>query len=100
MDADQIRRLKPMLTGYLRQLDDCFARRDARSHFTTYVNGQLPNLGEKSCEPIALAAGIPPRNLRGFLAFYHWNEDLACNTSSSATTPRRMRSASSMKPAT
>jgi hypothetical protein len=28
MDADQIRRLKPMLAGYLRQFDDCFARRD------------------------------------------------------------------------
>ena len=77
MDADQIRRLKLMLTRYLKQFDDCFARRDARSHFTTYVNGQLSNLGEKSCEPIALAAGIPPRNLQGFLAFYHWNEELA-----------------------
>ena len=77
MDADQIRRLKPMLTRYLKQFDDCFARRDAWSHFTTYINGQLSNLGEKSCEPIALAAGIPPRNLQGFLAFYHWNEDLA-----------------------
>ena len=77
MDADQIRRLKPMLTQYLRQFDDCFVRRDARSHFATYIDGQLSNLGEKSCEPIALAAGIPPRNLQGFLAFYHWNEDLA-----------------------
>jgi SRSO17 transposase len=77
MDADQIRRLKPMLTQYLKEFDDCFARRKARSHFTTYVNGQLSNLAEKSCEPIALAAGIPPRNLQGFLAFYHWDEDLA-----------------------
>ena len=77
MDADQIRRLKPMLTQYLKQFDDCFARRVARSHFATYIDGQLSNLGEKSCEPIALAAGIPPRNLQGFLAFYHWNEDLA-----------------------
>src|SRR5664280_2891973 len=77
MDTDQIRGLKPMLTRYLKQFDDCFARRDARAHFATYVNGQLSNLGENSCEPIALAAGIPPRNLQGFLAFYHWNEDLA-----------------------
>lgn len=77
MDADQICRLKPMLTQYLKQFADCFARRDARSHFATYIDGQLSNLGEKSCEPIALAAGIPPRNLQGFLAFYHWNEDLA-----------------------
>ena len=77
MDADQIRRLKPMLTQYLKQFDDCFARHNTRSHFATYVDGQLSNLGEKSCEPIALAAGIPPRNLQGFLAFYQWNQDLA-----------------------
>ena len=77
MDADQIRQLNPMLTRYLKQFDDCFARRDTRAHFSTYIDGQLSNLGEKSCEPIALAAGIPPRNLQGFLSFYHWNEDLA-----------------------
>jgi len=77
MDADQIRRLKPMLTQYLKQFDDCFARRDTRSHFATYIDGQLSNLSEKSCEPIALAASIPPRNLQGFLAFYRWDEDHA-----------------------
>ena len=68
MDAEQIRRLKPMLTRYLKQFDDCFARRDTRAHFSTYVDGQLSDLGEKSCEPIALAAGIPPRNLQEFLS--------------------------------
>jgi SRSO17 transposase len=75
MDADQIRRLKPMLTRYLKQFDDCFAQRKTRSHFATYIDGQLSNLGQKSCEPIALAAGIPPRNLQGFLSFYQWDED-------------------------
>jgi len=76
MDADQIRQLNPMLARYLKQFDDCFARRDTRAHFSTYIGGQLSNLEEKSCEPIALAAGIPARNLQGFLSFYHWNEDL------------------------
>jgi SRSO17 transposase len=75
MDADQIRLLKPMLTRYLHQFDDCFARRDTRAHFSTYVDGQLSNLKEKSCEPIALAAGIPPRNLQEFLTSYRWEED-------------------------
>ena len=75
MDAKQIRRLKPMLTRYLKQFDDCFARRDTRAHFSTYVEGQLSNLSEKSCEPIALAAGIPPRNLQEFLSTYKWEED-------------------------
>ena len=68
MDAKQIRRLKPMLTRYLKQFDDCFAQRQTRAHFSTYVEGQLSDLGEKSCEPIAVAAGIPPRNLQEFLS--------------------------------
>ena len=79
MDAKQIRRLKPMLTQYLRQFDDCFTQRQTRAHFSTYVEGQLSDLGEKSCEPIAVAAGIPPRNLQEFLSAYRWEEDLARN---------------------
>jgi SRSO17 transposase len=79
MDADQIRGLKPMLTRYLKQFDDCFARKDTRAHFASYVEGQLSDLREKSCEPIALAAGIPPRNLQEFLSHYKWEEDRTRN---------------------
>lgn len=75
MDADQIRSLSPVLADYLGQFEDCFDRRDTRAHFATYVKGQLSDLSEKSCEPIALAAGVPPRNLQEFLATYKWNED-------------------------
>ena len=77
MDAEQIRKLKPMLSCYLNHFDDCFPRSDTRAHFSTYVEGQLSDLGEKSCEPIALAAGIPPRNLQEFLAAYKWDDDQA-----------------------
>jgi SRSO17 transposase len=79
MDAKQIRQLKPMLTRYLKQFDACFGRRDTRAHFSTYIEGQLSDLGEKSCEPIALAAGIPPRNLQEFLSTYKWEEDRTRN---------------------
>lgn len=79
MDAKQIRQLKPMLTRYLKQFDDCFSRRETRTHFSTYVEGQLSDLGEKSCEPIAVAAGIPPRNLQEFLSTYKWEEDRTRN---------------------
>ena len=75
MDADQIRRLKPDLTRYLKRFGDCFARRDTRAHFPVYVEGQLSDLPAKSCEPIALGAGIAPRTLQEFLAHYRWDED-------------------------
>jgi len=77
MDAEQIRGLKPKLIRYLKRFDDCFSRRNSREHFSTYIEGQLSDLGEKSCEPIALAAGVPPRDLQEFLAAYKWDEDRA-----------------------
>jgi len=79
MDAEEIRKLKPKLKRYLGRFHDCFFRRDTRKHFSTYVEGQLSDLGEKSCEPIALAAGVPPRDLQEFLGAYKWNEDLTRN---------------------
>ena len=74
MDADQIRNLKPMLTRYLKRFDDCFARQDTRAHLPVYVGGQLSDLPAKSCEPMALAAGMIPRTLQEFLAHYCWDE--------------------------
>jgi SRSO17 transposase len=75
MDADQIRRLKPELTRYFHEFDDCFARRDTRAHFPVYVEGQLSELPGKSCEPMALAAGVAPRTLQEFLSQHRWDED-------------------------
>jgi SRSO17 transposase len=77
MDADQICSLGPKLARFLKQFDDCFDRQDTRGYLTIYVEGQLSDLSEKSCEPIALAAGVPPRNLQEFLAAYKWKEDRA-----------------------
>jgi SRSO17 transposase len=77
MDADQIRRLKPELARYLKRFDDCCSRAESRAHFSVYVQGQLSDLKEKSCEPIALAAGVAPRNLQEFLGAYKWDEDRA-----------------------
>lgn len=75
MDADQIRGLKPMLTRYLKRFDDCFARQDTRAHMPVYVGGQLSDLPAKSCEPIALEAGVAPRTLQEFLSQHKWDEN-------------------------
>jgi SRSO17 transposase len=74
MDADTILRIRPALTQYLHQFDDCFGRCTARRHLFTYVEGQLGPLPRKSLEPMADAAGIPPRNLQQLLGLYHWDE--------------------------
>lgn len=74
MDADTILRIRPALTQFLHQFDDCFGRSTARQHLATYVEGQLGPLPRKSIEPMADAAGIPPRNLQQLLSLYTWDE--------------------------
>src|SRR3974390_1552926 len=79
MNEKQIRRLKPMLSAYLKRFEDCFARKDTRAHLSVYVEGQLSDLMRKSVEPIALAADVPVRTLQEFLSQHRWQEDLARN---------------------
>jgi len=73
MDAEQIRSLRPKLRKFLAQFDDCFVRSDTRGHLPVYVEGQLSDLPRKNCEPIADAAGIPPRTLQQFLSLLDWD---------------------------
>jgi len=74
IDAKQIKRLRPMLNKYLRQFDDCFGRIEPVERLKTYVTGQLSDLQRKSIEPMADAAGLPPRNLQQFLSLHRWDE--------------------------
>lgn len=74
MDAETIMRIKPDLTRYLHEYDDCFGRSQTRGHLGTYVRGQLGDLPRKSVEPMADAAGTPPRTLQEFLSLSRWDE--------------------------
>jgi SRSO17 transposase len=74
MDADTILSIRPALTEYLRGFDACMGRAPNRSHLEMYVSGQLSNLQRKSVEPIADAAGVPPRTLQEFLSLLKWDD--------------------------
>jgi len=76
MDADTILRIKPTLTTFLHEFDDCFGRSQTRGHLATYVRGQLSDLPRKSVEPMADAAGVPERSLQQFLSLLRWNESM------------------------
>jgi len=75
MDIPQIRKLKPTLKTFLKRFDDCFPRKDTRAHLPVYISGQLSDIPEKSVEPIAINAGMPPRTLQEFLSQHHWDHD-------------------------
>ena len=49
------------------------------AHLGVYVRGQLSDLPEKSVEPIALDADVPPRTLQEFLSQHRWDEDRLCD---------------------
>ncbi len=74
MDTETILRIKPALTHYLHEFDGCMGRVTNRRHLETYVGGQLSDLQRKSIEPIADAAGQPPRTLQQFLGLLRWDE--------------------------
>lgn len=78
MEAEQILGLAPALDRYLANFDDCFGRSEPIAHLRTYVNGQLSDLPRKSVEPMALAAGTPPRTLQQFLSDTRWDQGLMC----------------------
>jgi SRSO17 transposase len=77
MNIPQIRKLKPVLKKFLTRFDDCFPRKDTRAHLPVYISGQLSDIPEKSVEPIAINAGVPPRTLQEFLSQHHWDHDRA-----------------------
>jgi len=75
MDTDQIAHMGAELKRFLAEFDDCFVRSEPRAHLRTYVAGQLSDLPRKSIEPIALAAGTPPRTLQRFLESMAWDHE-------------------------
>jgi SRSO17 transposase len=74
MDAATILEIKPALTTFLHEFDGCFGRRTTRRYLDVYVSGQLSDLDRKSVEPMADAAGVPPRSLQEFLSLFQWDE--------------------------
>ena len=73
MDAATILELKPALTTFLHAFDGCFGRRTTRRYLDLYVAGQLSDLDRKRVEPMADAAGAPPRSPQEFLSLSKWD---------------------------
>lgn len=75
MDANSLKSFLPELQRFTARFQDCFSDRRSRDHLPVYLRGQLSDLDRKSIEPIALAAGIPPRTLQEFLSSLSWDHE-------------------------
>jgi SRSO17 transposase len=73
MTPAQIKQLGPAFTKYLRQYLFCCDYTQTFDHFGIYCRGLLSDLDRKTCEPIALAAGVSPRTLQEFLRDWGWS---------------------------
>jgi SRSO17 transposase len=74
MTTEQIDALAPELTGFLRPFEHYFGSGNV-PHLRRYTRGLLSDLERKTAEPIALQAGVPPRNLQQFLKACLWDHD-------------------------
>ena len=77
MEWREIGKFRGELDRFLEAFDGCFGRSEGRAHLRVYVRGQLSDLIRKSVEPIADAAGLPPRTLQDFLAHHKWEHEQA-----------------------
>lgn len=73
MTADQLQAFGPALTAFLQPFERFFDSPKTLPHFRAYTRGLLSDLPRKTAEPLALAAGTPPRCLQQFLKVCLWD---------------------------
>jgi SRSO17 transposase len=75
MTPDQIEALGPAFADYLQQFLFCCNYTQTFDLLGVYCRGLLSDLDRKTCEPIALRAGVAVRTLQEFLRDYGWSFD-------------------------
>ena len=73
MTPEQIEQLGPAFAEYLRPFLYCCDYTQTFDLLGVYCTGLLSDLDRKSCEPIALAAGVAVRTLQEFLRDHRWS---------------------------
>jgi len=75
MTAAQLGAIGPAFTAFLRPFERFFGQPETVRHFRNYTRGLLGDLPRKTAEPLALAAGTPPRCLQQFLKACLWDHE-------------------------
>ena len=74
MTTQELEKIRQNLDLFVAEFADCIKTAPSRRHLRTYVRGQVSDLDRKSIEPIATAAGVPPRTLQEFMEIHLWDE--------------------------
>lgn len=63
------------LTGFLQRYLPHFYRSEHRQNATTVIRGLLSGLERKTCEPIAIEAGLPRKPIQFFVGAGKWDDE-------------------------
>jgi SRSO17 transposase len=73
MTPDEIKALGPAFADYLQQFLFCCGYTQTFDLLQVYCRGLLSDLDRKTCEPLALYAGVAVRTLQEFLKDHFWS---------------------------
>src|SRR3954467_13249622 len=72
---DQVRACQDRITTFLRRYLPRFYRAEQRTHATLVIRGLLSGLERKTCEPIAVEAGVTRKPVQNFVGSGGWDDE-------------------------
>jgi SRSO17 transposase len=75
VSADSVRHCTDRLTGFLQRYLPKFYRVEQRENATTVIRGLLSGLERKTCEPIAIEAGLARKPIPFFVGSGKWDDE-------------------------
>src|SRR5512134_3513672 len=72
---DQVRGCQDRLTTFLQPYLPRFYRIEQRTNATLVIRGLVSGLERKTCEPIAVEAGVPRKPIQFFVGSGKWDDD-------------------------
>lgn len=75
LTPEAVRGCQDHLTGFLQRYLPCFYRVEQRANATLVLRGLLSGLERKTCEPIAVEAGLPRKPVQFFVGAGKWDDE-------------------------
>jgi SRSO17 transposase len=72
---EQVRGCQGRLTDFLQRYLPRFYRAEQRAHATLVIRGLLSGLQRKTCEPIAVEAGVHRKPIQNFVGSGGWDDE-------------------------
>src|SRR4051794_37927910 len=72
---EQVRGCRDRITDFLRRYLPRFYRAEQRTHATLVIRGLLSGLQRKTCEPIAVEAGVHRKPVQNFVGAGGWDDE-------------------------